>query len=161
MSLQDTDNVVRTTVVVEAPAARAFEVFTAEIGTWWPKDHHLISGELEMVFEPFVGGHVYDRAADGTESRWARVLVWEPPARVVFSWDIDVEWKLEPDPARASEVEVRFVAETPERTRIELEHRHLERHGNGWEGMREAFASPDGWPGIRAALATVLPVAEG
>ena len=84
-----------------------------------------------------VGGHIYDRAADGSECRWARVLAYEPPDRVVFSWDISPQWQLEADESNASEVEVRFVAETPERTRLELEHRHLDRHGPGWESLRE------------------------
>ncbi len=74
------------------------------------------------------------------------VLAYEPPDRVVFSWNIDPRWQFEPDPARRSEVEVRFVAEAPERTRVELEHRHLERHGDGWEGVRDGIAAPDGWP---------------
>ena len=98
-----------------------------------------------MVFERREGGHIYDRAVDGNECRWARVLVYEPPNRVVFSWDISPEWQLQPDPAKTSEVEVRFIAEDAQRTRVELEHRNLERHGDGWQGMRDAVGSPDGW----------------
>jgi uncharacterized protein YndB with AHSA1/START domain len=89
---------------------------------------------------------VYDRGVDGSECRWARVLAYEPPDRVVISWDISPQWQLESDLAKTSEVEVRFIAETSERTRVELEHRHLERHGNGWEGMREGVSGSDGWP---------------
>ena len=100
----------------------------------------------ETVFEPRVGGHIYDRGVDGSECRWARVLAYEPPDRVVFSWDISPHWQLEDDPERASEVEVRFVAETPERTRVELEHRDLDRHGEGWEGLRAGVEAPEGWP---------------
>ena len=133
-------------VVVEVPIERAFDVFTQEIGTWWPAEHHILQAELaEMVFEPWVGGNVYDRGADGSECRWARVLAYEPPTRLVFSWDIDLQWQLESDPAKTSEVEVRFVAETPTRTRVVLEHRNLERHGDGWGAMRDAVDSPDGW----------------
>jgi uncharacterized protein YndB with AHSA1/START domain len=99
----------------------------------------------EMVFEPRAGGHVYDRGVDGSECRWARVLVYEPPNRFVISWDITLQWQLESDPQRTSEVEVRFVAESPSRTRVELEHRNLDRHGEGWEQMRDAVGSPDGW----------------
>jgi uncharacterized protein YndB with AHSA1/START domain len=146
MTTQVADTSVRTSTVVEAPTDRAFAVFTNEIGSWWPPEHHILEGELaEMVFEPHVGGHVYDRAVDGSECRWARVLAYEPPHRFVISWDINMQWQIETDPARTSEIEVWFVAEGPNRTRVELEHRNLERHGEGWERMRDSVASPDGW----------------
>ena len=146
MTTQATDTAVRTAVVVEAPVERAFSVFTKGIGSWWRPDHHLLEGELaEMVFEPRVGGHVFDRGADGSECRWARVLVYEPPRRVVISWDINTQWQLETDHERTSEVEVRFVPEGANRTRVTLEHRNLDRHGEGWEGMRDAVGSPEGW----------------
>jgi uncharacterized protein YndB with AHSA1/START domain len=98
------------------------------------------------VFEPRVGGSIYDRGVDGSECRWARVLAYEPPERVVFSWDIGPTWQLESDPDKASEVEVRFIAEAAERTRVELEHRNIDRHGDDWEGLREGVSSPEGWP---------------
>jgi uncharacterized protein YndB with AHSA1/START domain len=98
-----------------------------------------------MVFEPRAGGAVYDVGEDGSRCRWARVLAYDPPSRIVFSWDISLQWKVEEDPARTSEVEVRFVAESATRTRVELEHRHIDRHGDGWEGMRDAVGSPGGW----------------
>lgn len=139
---------VRMSIEVDAPVDRAFAAFTGEMMSWWPPEHHLLQGELaEMTFEPKVGGRVYDRATDGTECCWARVLVYEPPARVVFSWDIDPAWQIETDRGRTSEVEVSFSAETPERTLVVLEHRHLERHGDGWEQVRDGVASPDGWGG--------------
>jgi uncharacterized protein YndB with AHSA1/START domain len=147
MSTQSTAAPVKTQVVVEAPLQRAFEVFTQEMMSWWPADHHLLEGELaEMVCEPRVGGRIYDRNVDGGECTWARVLAYEPPDRFVFSWDITPQWQLETDPSHASEVEVRFIAETSARTRLELEHRALERHGDGWERMSEVVASPGGWP---------------
>jgi len=137
---------VRTSIVVDATPERAFTVFTAEMGTWWPPEHHLLDAELsETVFEPRAGGRIYDKGVDGSECTWARVLAYEPPDRVVFSWDIGLDWKVETDHARTSEVELRFVPDGPERTRVELEHRHLERHGDGWEAMRDAVGSPDGW----------------
>jgi uncharacterized protein YndB with AHSA1/START domain len=146
MTTQVQEASVTTATDVEAPAEHAFRVFTEGIGSWWNPDHHILEGELaEMVFEPRVGGHVYDRGTDGNECRWARVLAYEPPHRIVISWDINLGWKLETDPERTSEVEVRFVAESPDRTRVELEHRNLERHGEGWERMRDAVGSPDGW----------------
>ena len=118
MSIQTADTAVRTSIVVEAPVERAFDVFTQQMPSWWHPDHHILRGELaEMVFEPRVGGHIYDRGVDGSECRWARVLAYEPPSRVVFSWDIDLEWKIETDRDKTSEVEVRFRAEGPERTR--------------------------------------------
>jgi uncharacterized protein YndB with AHSA1/START domain len=98
------------------------------------------------VFESHEGGHVYDRGVDGSVCRWARVLAYEPPNRVVISWDISPQWQIETDLEKASEVEVRFVAEAQERTRVDLEHRNLERHGGGWEGVRDGVAGEDGWP---------------
>lgn len=146
MSMQVTDTSVRTSIIVEAPIARAFSVFTEGIGTWWPPEHHILEAELaEMVFEPSVGGHVYDRGLDGSECRWARVLAYEPPSRVVISWDINPRWQIETDHEKTSEVEVRFTAEGPDRTHVALEHRHLDRHGEGWEQMRDAVGSPGGW----------------
>ena len=148
MTTQQAGTSVRESIVVNAPAAHAFKVFTEEMASWWPKDHHILEGELaEMVFEPRVGGHVYDRGTDGSECRWARVLAFDPPERFVISWDINLQWKLETDPSKTSEIEVRFTAEGPGRTRVELEHRHLDRHGDGWEGMRDAVGSPNGWDG--------------
>jgi len=137
---------VTTTIVVDAPAHRAFSVFTDDIAGWWPPEHHILQAPLaSMVFEPKVGGHVYDVGTDGSECRWGTVLAYEPPHRVVFSWNITLQWQLETDPGRTSEVEVRFVPEGGRRTRVELEHRHLDRHGDGWEGIRDAVRSGGGW----------------
>lgn len=138
---------VRRQIVVEAPIERAFRVFTEDFGSFKPPEHNLLGAEIaETVFEPREGGHLYDRGVDGSECRWARVLAYEPPNRVVISWDISAQWQIETDLDRTSEVEVRFVSEAPDRTRVELEHRKLERHGEGWEGMRDAVGSPGGWP---------------
>src|SRR5918999_2569683 len=147
MTTQAQEASVRTQIVVEAPIDRAFRVFTEEFGSFKPPEHNLLGADIaETVFEPRVGGHLYDRGVDGSECRWARVLAYEPPDRVVFSWDISPRWQLESDLERASEVEVRFLSETPDRTRVELEHRHLDRHGDGFEGLRDGVAAPDGWP---------------
>lgn len=146
MSLTDDDLVVRRQVVVDAPLDRAFQLFVERFGDVKPKDHNLLASPIvETRFEPCVGGHIYDRAEDGSECHWARVLVYEPPERVVFSWDIGPTWQIEPDEANASEVEVRFVAEGDRRTRVELEHRHLDRHGPGWEAVRGGVGSSGGW----------------
>jgi uncharacterized protein YndB with AHSA1/START domain len=141
------DTVVRRQAVVDAPIDRAFEVFVERFGDFKPPEHNMLGAPIvETCFEPRVGGHIYDRAEDGTECRWARVLAYEPPSRVVFSWDISPYWQVEADHSKASEVEVRFVAESPDRTRVELEHRNIDRHGEGWEGVRDGVAHDDGWP---------------
>jgi uncharacterized protein YndB with AHSA1/START domain len=146
MTVQTTDTSVHQSIVVDAPIERAFAVFTEDIGSWWPADHHILEAQLaEMVFEPQVGGHVYDRGVDGSECRWARVLVYEPPTRVTISWDIDLQWQLETNPERTSEVDVCFTAESADRTRVDLEHRNLDRHGEGWPTLRDAVGSSDGW----------------
>jgi uncharacterized protein YndB with AHSA1/START domain len=138
---------VRKQIVVEAPIERAFKVFTEDFGEFKPPEHNILGVELaETVFETREGGHVYDRGVDGSECRWARVLVYEPPTRVVISWDLNAQWQVETDLAKTSEVEVRFTAEAPDRTRVELEHRNLERHGDGWEGIRAGVDSEGGWP---------------
>ena len=148
MTTQTAGTAVQTSIVVEAPVQLAFDVFTRDMADWWPPDHHIIEAELaEMVFELREGGRVYDVGVDGSECQWARVLAFEPPERLVISWDISPQWKLQTDLAKTSEVELRFIAEAPERTRVELEHRHLDRHGDGWQGMRDAVGSPGGWHG--------------
>jgi uncharacterized protein YndB with AHSA1/START domain len=142
------ETAVQTSIVVDAPAQLAFDVFTQDMASWWSPDHHIIEAELaEMVFELREGGRVYDVGVDGSECQWARVLAFDPPERLVISWDITPQWKLQTDLAKTSEVEVRFIAEGPERTRVEVEHRHLDRHGDGWQGMRDAVGSPGGWNG--------------
>lgn len=128
---------IRKHIVVEAPVARAFAAFTERFGDFKPAEHNLLAAPIaQTTFEPRVGGHIIDRAADGAECRWARVLAYEPPDRVVFSWDISPRWQIERDPSQTSEVEVRFVAETPQRTRVELEHR-VPRPARCWLGERE------------------------
>lgn len=138
---------VRTEIVVAAAIDRAFRVFTEEFDRIKPREHNLLGVEIaETVFEPRAGGHVYDRGVDGSECRWARVLVYEPPHRLVISWDISPRWQLETDREKASEVDIRFIDEGPERTRVELEHRYLDRHGDGWQGVREGVRGDGGWP---------------
>jgi len=138
---------IKHSIVVEAPIERAFKIFTEDFGGFKPREHNLLAVPIaETVFEPRAGGNVYDRGVDGSECRWARVLAYEPPNRVLLSWDISPRWQIETDPDKTSEWEVRFIAETPNRTRLELEHRHLERHGEGWEGVRDGVEGDQGWP---------------
>jgi len=152
--------VVRRQIVVAAPIERAFAVFTERFGDFKPPEHNLLQVAIAAtVFEPHIGGHIYDRGVDGSECRWARILAYEPPDRVVFSWDIGPQWQIETEPANTSEVEVRFVAETPQRTRVELEHRDIDRHGPGWQSVSDGVADDAGWPLYLARYAAL--VAEG
>jgi len=156
MSLTD-DPIVRRQIVVDAPLDKAFATFVERFGDFKPPEHNLLAAPITTTtFERRVGGHIYDVAEDGSECRWARLLAYEPPDRVVFSWDISPYWQLETDPSHSSEVEVRFVAETPDRTRVELEHRNLERHGPGWEGVHEGVEGDAGWPLYLARYADLL-----
>jgi uncharacterized protein YndB with AHSA1/START domain len=158
MNTQAAETSIGASIVVAAPIERAFSVFTEGFGRFKPPEHNLLPVEIaETVFEPRVGGHLYDRGVDGSECRWARVLAYEPPERVVISWDISPQWQLENDLAKTSEVEVRFIAETFDRTRIELEHRNLERHGEGWESVREGVGGDQGWPLYLERFAALLP----
>ncbi|HEX5946327.1 MAG TPA: SRPBCC family protein [Acidimicrobiales bacterium] len=154
---QAADTVVRKEIVVQAPIERAFDVFTNRFGDFKPPEHNLLGAPIaETTFEARVGGHIYDRAEDGSECRWARILAYDPPTRVVFSWDIGPTWQLEAEPANASEVEVRFVADGPARTRVELEHRHIDRHGPGWEAVYDGVDSDGGWPLYLTRFAAVV-----
>jgi uncharacterized protein YndB with AHSA1/START domain len=146
MTTQGAADVVRTSIVVNTPQERAFSVFTAGIDSWWPRSHTIGESPLaEMVLECSEGGRAYGRGEDGSESDWGRVLVYEAPNRIVISWDITPMWTHELDPRKASEFEVGFKPQGDGRTLVELEHRHLDRHGEGWEKMRDAVGSANGW----------------
>jgi uncharacterized protein YndB with AHSA1/START domain len=147
MTTQAQDTSVRTQVTVDVPIDRAFAVFTDDFDSIKPREHNLLAVEIaETVFEPREGGRIYDRGVDGSECQWARVLAYEPPHRVVFSWDISPQWQIESDHDKTSEVEVRFISETTDRTRVELEHRNLDRHGAGWESEHDGVGGEGGWP---------------
>jgi uncharacterized protein YndB with AHSA1/START domain len=147
MTTQAQDTSVRSEVVVNVPIERAFSVFTEDFDSIKPREHNLLAVDIaETVFEPREGGRIYDRGVDGSECHWARVLAYEPPHRVVFSWDISPQWQIETDPDKTSEVEARFISEAPDRTRVELEHRNLDRHGDGWESERDGVGGEGGWP---------------
>lgn len=147
MTETTTGTTIRHQIEIDLPIDRAFAAFHEQWDKIKPHEHNPHSSPIvESVFEPRVGGHLYDRFADGTESRWSRVLDFEPPHRFVISWDLSPQWQLESDPARCSEVEVRFTAIDGDHTRVDLEHRNLGRHGEGWEGVRNGVDAADGWP---------------
>jgi uncharacterized protein YndB with AHSA1/START domain len=137
---------VRKSVTVKAGAERAFQVFTQGIDSWWPRSHHIGKSPMtRAIIEGRAGGRCYSEQADGTECDWGEILEWEPPRRFVLAWKITHEWGYEPDLAKASEVEVRFTAVAGGSTRVDLEHRHFERHGAGGAVMKTAVDSPGGW----------------
>lgn len=138
---------IRVDTIVDAPIEKAFDLFVSRFDEVKPREHNLMPVPIEeTIFEPHVGGNVYDRGADGAECRWSRVLAYDPPNRLLFSWDINGRWEIEADPAKTSEVEVRFTAESDGRTRVQLEHRHLERHGDDAAAVRTGVSSDGGWP---------------
>lgn len=142
---------VKRTLRVNVPMDRAFRVLTERMGTWWPASHHIGKTPfVEIVVEPRVGGRWFERGAEGVECDWGHVLVWEPPKRLVLSWQLQPDWKYNPDLSRASEVSFEFMEEGPEATVLEFEHRHLERHGEGWEKLRAEVDSSGGWTGVLA-----------
>ena len=155
MSAMEPGLFVRKEITVEASQARAFDVFTREHGAWWPlATHHIGSAAAETaIIEPHAGGRWFERAADGSECDWGRVLVWDPPGRLVLAWEISADWKH--DEEIDTEVEVRFVSLGPARTRVELEHRRLDRYGAAAEQMRGIFDSENGWTNILRLFAAL------
>jgi len=152
MTVTDTDrtvDAVRKTITVQTSPERAFHVFTAEYDSWWPRSHHIGKSPMKRaIIEGRAGGRCYTEQEDGTDCDWGSVLVWDPPHRLVIAWQIDGKWQFEPDLAKSSEVEVRFTAEPGGRTRVDLEHRHLDRHGVDAAAIRTAIDSPNGWGGL-------------
>jgi uncharacterized protein YndB with AHSA1/START domain len=143
---------VRREVVVPVSAQRAFTVFTADMTSWWPSHHHIGSAPIEeIVIEPHEGGRWYTRHTDGTQTSTGHVVAWEPGERLVITWQIGADWKYHVN--LVTTVEVRFVEEAPERTRVTLEHRDLEAYGADAEKMRETFSQPDAWDATLAAFA--------
>ena len=148
---QSVQTPVRRSVTVKTGIDRAFRVFTEEFDSWWPRSHHIGKSPMtKAIIEPFVGGRCYSEQADGTECPWGRVTVWEPPRRLAYAWQITHEWGFEPDLSKASEVEIRFSPQDDGSTRVDLEHRHFERHGAGAASMKTAVESPNGWGGLLA-----------
>jgi uncharacterized protein YndB with AHSA1/START domain len=149
-------------IVVEVPRVQAFAFFVRQ-EAWWPvQTHHLAEPPGEtVILEPFVGGRWFERWRDGRKCDWGTVLVWEPPRRIVLTWQVGPGWVYEPDPTKASEIEVRFVAESQQRTRVEFEHRHLERYGEQAEHMRSVLDAPEGAAGVLQAYAARVADPDG
>jgi uncharacterized protein YndB with AHSA1/START domain len=141
------------TVTVGVPIEQAFGVFTTSFSNWWPHQYHIGQADVaEVILEPRAGGRWYERGVDGSECDWGRVLAWEPPDRLLFTWQINGEWQFDPDPEHASEIEVRFTADGPGQTTVEVEHRRFERlvggqaihgainGGGGWTALLDGYA---------------------
>ena len=150
MTMTTAATTVSRSVTVKAGLEHAFKVFTEGFDTWWPRSHHIGKKPMQKaVLEPRVGGRCFGRETDGNECQWGTVLAWEPPNRLVIAWHIAPGFQnTNLDVAASSEVEIKFTAEPGGMTRVDLEHKHLERHGADFEKLRTAVASPGGWPGL-------------
>jgi uncharacterized protein YndB with AHSA1/START domain len=155
MSASVDPNRVRKVVSVEAPPVVAWRVFTEKMGTWWPLAIYKIgkTNAVDAVIEPHVGGRWYERGDDGSTCDWGRVLSWEPHSRLVLSWDISADWQ--PDPALNTEIEVRFIADGKSGTRVEFEHRRLDRYGARRDEMRRIFDTEGDWGKLLESFARV------
>jgi uncharacterized protein YndB with AHSA1/START domain len=146
---------VRKSVVVDADHRRAFEFFTTRMGSWWPADHSIADfPRKEIVLEPRAGGRWLERGENGQECLWGRIEAWEPPKRILLIWQISAEWAY--DPSLATEVEITFTPLDGRRTKVELEHRLLERMGAKAETVRGQIDSPGGWLTLLQVYAAAL-----
>ncbi len=147
---------VRRSVDVKVSQKRAFEVFTGSIGAWWPRSHHIGETELKSItIEPRVGGRWYETGEDGVDTEWGRVLVWDPYGRLVLVWQVSAAFKYDPD--LETEVELTFTPVGERETRVDLEHRNLERFGDKAEQVREQVGSPRGWTKVLEDYAGATP----
>jgi uncharacterized protein YndB with AHSA1/START domain len=146
---------VRKSVVVKADVERSFSAFTGGIGRWWPRSKSIASSaQVDVVLEGRPGGRWYERGADGAECEWGKVLLWEPPSRLMLAWQIDSNWKY--DPALVTEIEITFTALGAKETRVDIEHRNLELFGDKAARIREMFDSDGGWPGVLKSFAATV-----
>jgi uncharacterized protein YndB with AHSA1/START domain len=140
---------VKKSLLVECSREHAFRIFTEHMGQWWPATHHVGDTPFrDIIVEPRTGGRWYEIDVKEKQGAWGHVLAWEPPDRVVLSWHLNTKFAFDPDLARASEIHVRFVAQSPTKTRLEFEHRAIERHGEGYEALRDML--DNGWVGVLA-----------
>lgn len=141
------------TVDVALAVEDAFTLFTDGMGEWWPGHTHSIAADTfenrvtveSLVFECFEGGRIYEVMSDGREGDWGVVLAWEPPTRVIFSWNPSLEER------PSTEVEVRFT-DGESGTRVVLEHRGWERLGAVGPEMRNAYQP--GWDPVLAQFSS-------
>ena len=145
---------VRKTITVRSTPERAFRVFTEEMDSWWPRTHHIGASPMKrVVVSPEPGGEIYTEQEDGTVCPWASVKLWEPPHRFIMYWQVSPEWQYEPDLAHCSEVEVTFTAIGASETRVDLEHRNIERHAGPCAHMREQVNAEGGWGSLLSLFA--------
>jgi hypothetical protein len=140
---------VKRTLHVAVPVEKAFQVFTERMGAWWPATHHV--GKIpfkDIRMDARAGGRWYEINAEGAEVVWGSVVAWEPPTRVVLGWHLQPDFQFDPDVKKASEGSLEFVQEGPESTRVEFEHRYLERHGENWQKLRDSVGSEGGWNSV-------------
>ncbi|AEA26505.1 Activator of Hsp90 ATPase 1 family protein [Pseudonocardia dioxanivorans CB1190] len=141
-------------VSLAVPVEHAFAVFTGDINTWWPHQFHIGAADIaEVILEPRVGGRWYERGVDDSECDWGRVLVWEPPHRIVFTWQINGTWQYDPDPTKASEIEARFRSDGDHQSIVDVEHRLFERLDGG-DAIRGAINGGGGWALLLEGYAT-------
>jgi len=139
---------VRHAVTVPLAPEAAFSLFTTDFNSWWP-GHHLGEADLEAaIIEPKTGGRWYERGVDGSECDWGEVLAYEPPSRIVLSWQLNGSWQYDADSDHASEIEVTFTPDGPGRSRVQLEHRFFERHGTDGQAVRDGVGAAEGWSGL-------------
>src|SRR5262245_60450198 len=158
--MSNAETSVQKSVIVKAPVAHAFKIFTENFDTWWPRTHHI--GKVEPftgILEPREGGRWFERGADGSECEWGRVLVYAPPRQVSVSWHLDPSYQYDPDASKASRVDVTFHDEGNGTTRVELVHSQLDRHGSEWEKLRESVGLTGGWLGIMETYAAAAAAA--
>lgn len=162
MTQQADETDVRVKVTLDAPPHRAFTVFTEHCDEWWPRMYRLGAAErTDLRIERRAGGRWYETTADGGQCDWGRVLSYQPSRRLTLSWQIGVGFAAEPDPDRASRVDVRFAGDATVGTEVTLVHSELPRLGEGWESMRDSVAARTGWPGILQAYRTVASMSGG
>ncbi len=152
---------VQVEIIVKASVEKSFKTFTERCHDWWPKEYKLGEAErTDIVVESHVDGRWYEKGSDGSECLWGKVLAWDPPNHLAFSWQIKPNFTPEPDPERASRVDIRFRENGPASTTITLVHSDFERHGEGWEAMRDSVAHKGGWQEILKQFSNIAALNE-